>query len=1092
MAYLNSKDIDNILKKQTIKKQTMTTDLNTNPYSNMSKEEVRKLQLGAAKWKAPKTVGLGEAIAKGSVETVKDIGAFGTNLVLDVVKAPFTIDRMTDNFAMKTDKKATGFEKFLADTQRSIGREYRTEQNMDVNQGGIMDAINYLGRPVQAVMGAIKPAQGLAEDKNLGDVSKGAIQGLLGEKTTSGGSILRNTKLDVFKESKGVGTDDVAGFIFENLVDPTNWVGLGEVKNLAKRTILKKQAQDIIEKSALTSSKEGAELMANQVVDNLSNKIDNANLKPIQDTLPQTNGITPNKIETSPQVAKTVPKKAKPIKTIEEANDIVESGVKQRGFVQTVIADKKTPKQVVEKLKQDENVYLIQTDINTLNKVNDNIEKLGFDNSLTGVKNKFTTGQRFTKEDTVTMERLYQEAMNKGDFTTASDIISDLAVLGTEQGQSIQALGMIKKLTPEGRLMQVEKLLNRENAKLLPKQQQKMLKKLGKQNIDLPQELKNNILSAKNTDELDKAVNEALLEINNQLPLDFGDKLRSWRYLSMLGNPRTHIRNLLGNTAMKTTAKVKNKISGAMEDLISRFTKIERTKTLGRASKEQRLFAKQDALSIKDRIVGNNKYDLNTQKRAFDNKFMNKVAQGSSGLLEKEDWLFSGKAYQDAFANYMKANKLSPEFLKSGTKEANLMLEKGRQVAIKEAQEQTFRQENQLANALSQFENKNAITKTTIGAILPFKKTPFNIAKTGYEYSPARFIQSLNDFKKIVKATPTDKPELITKAIDGLAKGLTGSGIMLMGYGLASTGIISASAPDNIKASMLDQSQGKQPYSVNILGKSYTLDWLSPTAMPLFAGVEMYNLANDKSVDDPNKVVTRAMAMFEGASKLMDPLTQMSMLQGVNSTLQSYNNNAPGGYLGAVGINLAQNYAGQFIPTVAGQLARTIDTKRRDTTAKGSGIDKIAGTFINKQKAKIPFISKTLEPYTNQFGKEEKTGDLPTRIFSNFVSPGYLKTIKTTAIDKEIERLYKMTGEQSVLPTSSSRYFTVNGKKIYLTPKEYTDFNKQDGKEVLSRINRLISSSDYKDMSDEEKVNKIKSIYNYSQKIAKYNYFKNK
>ena len=245
----------------------------------------------------------------------------------------------------------------------------------------------------------------------------------------------------------------------------------------------------------------------------------------------------------------------------------------------------------------------------SLIEANRRITTNGLDNELQALKTNFNNGKRFSKDDMVTLQRLYQEAQVKGDTKTAADIIADLAVLGTEQGQSIQALSMINKLTPEGRLMTIERLINRENAKLTDKQRQKM----GKE-IQIPQELKQAILNSKNQAELDKNVGNALLQVGNQIPLTIGDKLRSWRYMSMLTNPRTHIRNIVSNVAMKSVAGVKNKVSGAIQDITKAFNpNFERTKTLGVATKEQRAFAEQDAKNnMRDRIQ-NNKYDIKSQ-----------------------------------------------------------------------------------------------------------------------------------------------------------------------------------------------------------------------------------------------------------------------------------------------------------------------------------------------------------------------------------------------------------------------------------------------------------------------------------------------
>ena len=47
------------------------------------------------------------------------------------------------------------------------------------------------------------------------------------------------------------------------------------------------------------------------------------------------------------------------------------------------------------------------------------------------------------------------------------------------------------------------------------------------------------------------------------------DKINAWRYLSMLGNPKTHIRNLVSNVAMKGTVAVKNALMDAYREIMN-------------------------------------------------------------------------------------------------------------------------------------------------------------------------------------------------------------------------------------------------------------------------------------------------------------------------------------------------------------------------------------------------------------------------------------------------------------------------------------------------------------------------------------------
>ena len=95
--------------------------------------------------------------------------------------------------------------------------------NLKEDQNFIFDFFEILGRPQQALFGAIDAAQ------KGEDVGKGALEGLKGNKETSGGQLLRNAGID----SKGIngaeegglnplswGIDDVLGFGLDILADP--------------------------------------------------------------------------------------------------------------------------------------------------------------------------------------------------------------------------------------------------------------------------------------------------------------------------------------------------------------------------------------------------------------------------------------------------------------------------------------------------------------------------------------------------------------------------------------------------------------------------------------------------------------------------------------------------------------------------------------------------------------------------------------------------------------------------------------------------------------------------------------------------------
>lgn len=66
-------------------------------------------------------------------------------------------------------------------------------------------------------------------------------------------------------------------------------------------------------------------------------------------------------------------------------------------------------------------------------------------------------------KDVVMGERLIIEACRRGDAKTAVQLIADVATIGTELGQSLQAMRLLKRMTPEGRLMTMQRMTERLN-----------------------------------------------------------------------------------------------------------------------------------------------------------------------------------------------------------------------------------------------------------------------------------------------------------------------------------------------------------------------------------------------------------------------------------------------------------------------------------------------------------------------------------------------------------------------------------------------------------------------------------------------------
>ena len=237
-----------------------------------------------------------------------------------------------------------------------------------------------------------------------------------------------------------------------------------------------------------------------------------------------------------------------------------------------------------------------------------------------------------------------------------------------------------------------------------------MLNRLGEKapNVKINEDLASELLNAKTQDEIDVAVDKIQQNIADQIPSTWMEKWNAWRYLSMLGNPTTHIRNVLGNAVFVPATKLKNIIGTGLEKApLIGIAEGERTKTLT-TSKVNRSFAAADFDSNIESITGENKYDIKSgidEKRTiFKNKALEKMRRLNFAGLEGEDRLFLRRAYIDSFAQAMQARGVTSEYLKSGTKEANQQLNNISLYATNQAKKATYRDDSALANALNQFE----------------------------------------------------------------------------------------------------------------------------------------------------------------------------------------------------------------------------------------------------------------------------------------------------------------------------------------------------------------------------------------------------
>ena len=107
--------------------------------------------------------------------------------------------------------------------------------------------------------------------------------------------------------------------------------------------------------------------------------------------------------------------------------------------------------------------YQIQTNSSTIKKANAILDSVGYETAYNNITSKIKTGEMMTAKDIALGERLIQEYIKNGEYEKATDLIYDVTIIGTELGQAVQAMRLIKRLSPQGQLAYLQRAVERIN-----------------------------------------------------------------------------------------------------------------------------------------------------------------------------------------------------------------------------------------------------------------------------------------------------------------------------------------------------------------------------------------------------------------------------------------------------------------------------------------------------------------------------------------------------------------------------------------------------------------------------------------------------
>lgn len=609
----------------------------------------------------------------------------------------------------------------------------------------------------------------------------------------------------------------------------------------------------------------------------------------------------------------------------------------------------------------------------------------------------------------------------------------------------------------------------------------------------------------------------------------FGKKLDAWRYLMMLGNPKTVIKNRAGNNAFGGITELKDNVAAIIENASDKAIKAngdERTKAiLNPLSKDDKTLIEAARAYGEDnaaRALSGNKYTnsgqaLNNSISTFGNSKMGRVFQALSDktteILDSDDQKAMMRKYQNALARYVKANGEDASIFADNSSEARNFLSVASDYAVHQAEEAAFHQNDDWSNALSRAINVMKGSDQTLAkgfgtladAAIPFKKTPANVLRSCIEYSPLEYLNAFWNVSKL-KSGEISSP----KFIDNIAKATTGTGMYVLGGLLSHAGIIRIGSNKGTKEKNTDTRTGVQNGAVYIGGHNFDLSDLAPAAYPLIAGATFQE--SFKNENDFWTAITKAIG--SSASSLVDT----TMLMGINNILETvkYADQDESG-ITSVGKAVAESYAGQFLPTLGRAINSTVDDTQRSSYSSKTGVGKEVESTAKYLETKIPGLQQVgdwadknnipvlnklkLQPAIDAWGNVKKQNSAGVDAYTddaiantvgrgvaNLATPTKLSADKSTDLDNKIRELKESVvsnGDLSpddadnLFPYTATSEARIDNKK--LSEKDWTDYQIKKGKTSKDLAQSLLTSGKYDDLSDADKADILPKLYSFAK-----------
>jgi hypothetical protein len=600
------------------------------------------------------------------------------------------------------------------------------------------------------------------------------------------------------------------------------------------------------------------------------------------------------------------------------------------------------------------------------------------------------------------------------------------------------------------------------------------------------------------------------------------DKVQALRYMMMLGNTATQGINITSNIAM-AVLKNTTDVGGAMlESILQPVLKkkvngkwVSRPETTAAFGNNPFVFMadfiKNYGIGAKANWKGVNPAGLHSldeiQGLAFRSKF-NPLHYGEKGLKA-----VAGGAdyaiYKTQFDNELKKQaKLAAKRAKPADKEKFIRdfitkpSDDAIEIADRVARETTFQQQGSVgdvaAKAVAGLGHKGKIGKAleqSVRAVVPFIRTPLNIATTGVNMTPVGILNGT--YRLIVAKTPAEQ----RKAISNLMLGLTGSGMGVLGYYLNKVGIITDGNDSGDKdLDAIREQAGNGAYRFNQSGlmrylhamfngegseaaeaaakyqegdRTFDYNRMQPVTFPLAVG------AGFREGDEEGGAIK---GLINAGTQGLGSVASMSALKSLQDAFNTPMSS--GATAGDKQLNWAnrilESYVKSFSPSILAQQARLEDSTQRQTPYNKGLVTDVKGYYKSRTPSLgglVPeeYTSKSLPAKKTTLGQDKKNA---AGVVGQYLNPYRSEVQNYSQAARIISDLVDKTGDTTIVPKAPPKTISgkdkatgVHGPKT-IEPERYAQYQADIGNEITRKILELSPN-----LSDDAKIKKINSIY---------------